>query len=129
MGRIIAYVELQNPFDPKCKFRFDALVDTGGAYLTLPLAWKERCGTLQSVEEVEVEVASQERVKGEVAGPVRMRIEGFRAIHTEVLFLEMRPEVDKEYEPLLGYIPLEQSQAAVDMLGHRLVHVKHVDAK
>ena len=28
-----------------------------------------------------------------------------------------------------GYIILEQSQAAVDMLGHRLVHVKKSDLK
>ena len=36
---------------------------------------------------------------------------------------------DGIYEPLVGYIVLEQSQAAVDMLGHRLVHVKKVDLK
>ena len=33
------------------------------------------------------------------------------------------------FEPLLGYIVLEQSQAAVDMLGHRLVKVKYLDLK
>ncbi len=27
------------------------------------------------------------------------------------------------------YIALEQAGAAVDMLGHRLIHVKHVDLK
>ena len=32
-------------------------------------------------------------------------------------------------EPLIGYIPLEQAQAAVDMLGHRLIKVSHVDLK
>ena len=36
---------------------------------------------------------------------------------------------DGIYEPFVGYIVLEQSQAAVDMLGHRLVHVKKVDLK
>ena len=40
----------------------------------------------------------------------------------------MTPE-DGIYEPLLGYIVLEQSQAAVDMLGHRLIHVKYADLK
>ena len=34
-----------------------------------------------------------------------------------------------EYEPLIGYIILEQSQIAVDMLGHRLLHAKKVDLK
>lgn len=33
------------------------------------------------------------------------------------------------YEPLLGYIVLEQCQAAVDMLGQRLLHVKKTDLK
>ncbi len=36
---------------------------------------------------------------------------------------------DGFYEPLLGYLILEQSGAAVDVLGHRLVHVKHMDLK
>jgi len=33
------------------------------------------------------------------------------------------------YEPLLGYIILEQSRAAIDMVGHRLVQVKYMDLK
>jgi hypothetical protein len=36
---------------------------------------------------------------------------------------------DGVYEPLLGYIVLEQSAAAVDILGHRLIHVKRMDLK
>jgi hypothetical protein len=44
------------------------------------------------------------------------------------MFVEMQPE-DGIYEPLLGYLILEQSQAAVDMVGHRLMHVKHTDLK
>jgi hypothetical protein len=40
----------------------------------------------------------------------------------------MSPE-DGIYEPLIGYIVLEQCQAAVDMLGHRLIHVKRMDLK
>lgn len=40
----------------------------------------------------------------------------------------MEPE-DGIFETLIGYLVLEQSQAAVDMLGHRLLHVKHLDLK
>jgi hypothetical protein len=40
----------------------------------------------------------------------------------------MQPQ-DGGYEPLVGYIVLEQSRAAVDMVGHRLVPVKHFDLK
>ena len=47
---------------------------------------------------------------------------------TEVVFLDMQPG-DGRYEPLIGYIPLEQSQALVDMTGHRLVHTLRVDLK
>jgi hypothetical protein len=47
---------------------------------------------------------------------------------TEVLFIDRQPE-DGAYEPLIGYIPLEQAQAAVDRVGHRLVKVSRVDLK
>jgi hypothetical protein len=36
---------------------------------------------------------------------------------------------DGDYEPLIGYIVLEQSLAGVDMIGHRLVPIKHMDLK
>ena len=32
-------------------------------------------------------------------------------------------------DPLIGYIPLEQAQAVVDLAGHRLAKVDHVDLK
>lgn len=96
--------------------------------MVLPSAWKDRLGELGSNTEVEVETATQERFTAEVCGPVRIQIEGFRPIYNEVAFVEMKPS-DGEYEPLIGYIVLGQSQAAVDMLGHRLVQVKHMDLK
>jgi hypothetical protein len=60
--------------------------------------------------------------------PVKIQIEGFDTIFNEVAFMDMRTG-DGGYEPSLGYIILEQSRAAVDMVGHRLVLVKHVDLK
>jgi hypothetical protein len=59
---------------------------------------------------------------------VRIQIEGFRPIYNEVLFVDVIPE-SGEYEPLIGYVILEQSQAAVDMPGHPLMPVKSVDLK
>ncbi len=47
---------------------------------------------------------------------------------SEVAFLDMHPS-DGTYEPLLGYIALEQAGIAVDMLGHRLVKAKPLDLK
>ena len=128
MGRIVASVKIENATDPAKGFRCDALVDTGASLLVLPDAWKERLPGLQMIRTVEVETATQARVQGEIHGPVRIQIEGFPPVFGEVLFLEMAPE-NGDYEPRIGYIVLEQSQAAVDMLGHRLIHVRHLDLK
>jgi predicted aspartyl protease len=128
VGRIVASVSIQSYSAPDRRIRCDALVDTGASHMTLPSAWRERLGELQEASTVEVQVADQKTVRGLVCGPLRLQIEGFRPVSTEVVFVEMEPE-DGEYEPLIGYIPLEQSQAAVDILGHRLVRVKHLDLK
>ncbi len=128
MGRIAASVTIDNISKPDKSIRCDALVDTGASHMVLPTAWKERLGELREIGTVDLETATQKTVQGAVCGPVQLQIEGFRPIFTEVLFVDMEPENGK-YEPLIGYIVLEQSQAAVDMMGHRLVHVKRLDLK
>ena len=130
MGRIITSVTVSSypPDGTVQPLRLDALVDTGASYLTLPTAWKERLGKFGRVQEVELETATQESVIGELCGPVEIEVEGFRPTYGEVLFIEMTP-VDGLYEPLLGHLPLQSCQAAVDMLGHRLLHVKRMDLK
>ena len=128
MGRIVASVKIENTSDASKTLRCDALVDTGASFMVLPTAWKDRLGSLEAIREIEVETATQETVPREVCGPVRIQIEGFKPIFGEVLFVEMRP-ANGDYEPLIGYITLEQSQAGVDMLGHRLVPIKHMDLK
>jgi len=129
MGRIVAQVKLTNFSDAAKTLSVSALVDTGAAYITLPSAWRESLGQIEQLAEVEVEMADPSVKKGAVCGPVRAKIGEFRPIMAEVLFLEMQPKEDGEYEPILGYIALEQAGAAVDMLGHRLIHVKRVDLK
>ncbi len=128
MGRIVAPVVVDNALHPGKELHCDALVDTGMSGLVLPKAWKRRLGSLPMVQTVEMKTADQRVVEGEVYGPVKIRIEGFRTIFNEVIFLEMEPK-NGGYEPSIGYIILEQSQAAVDMVGHRLVAVKHLDLK
>ena len=128
MGRIIVEARIENGIDPSCRIHCDALVDTGAAYLTLPKAWQARLGQLTLLDTVVVETATQSVVSGDICGPVLLRLEHFRPVLTEVLFIEMEP-ADGQYEPLIGYIPLEQAQAAVDLLGHRLVKVSRVDLK
>ncbi len=128
MGRIWASVSIDNLIDPDKNIRCDALVDTGASHMVLPTAWRDRLGELRELATIEVETASQDRVKAKVCAPVQIQIEGFRPIVTEVLFIDMKPR-DGKYIPLIGYIVLEQSQAAVDMLGHGLLRVEALDLR
>ena len=63
-----------------------------------------------------------------MCGPATIQIEGFDTIVGEVVFLDV-DAADEGYEPLLGYIVLEQSQAAIDMARHQLIKVRHLDLK
>ena len=80
MGRIVSSVTINNVSDPSKNIRCDALVDTGESYMVLPNSWKDRLGNLESSQEVDLETAIQDIVKGEVCGPVKIQIEGFRPI-------------------------------------------------
>lgn len=129
MGKILAPVTIQNMQDPTQSLRVNAFVDTAAAYLTLPTSWKSRLGNLRRFRTVRIQLADQSHGSAEIYGPVSLRIDGFEEISTEVLFLDMDPDHDGTYEALLGYIPLEQANASVDMVGHRLVALKYVDVK
>jgi predicted aspartyl protease len=128
MGRIVTSVAIANAADPACSLRCDALVDTGAYCLTLPASWKERLGTLPMSRQVAIELADRTMTRGEVCGPVRIQITGFDPIAGEVLFLDDDGGA-RAIEPLVGYITLEQSGAAVDMLGHRLLRLPALDLK
>ena len=128
MRRIITHLKIENASDASRNINCDALVDTGAAPIVLPTAWRERLGELISLRKVEVELGNQNTEEAEICGPVKANIEGFPPIFTEVLFIEMKANKGF-YEPLIGYIPLEQSGAAVDVLGRRLIPVRTVDLK
>lgn len=128
MGRIISSVSVSNYLEPDKTIRCDALVDTGASHMILPKAWKERLGKLARCRTIKIETADQRESEAEICGPVEVELEGFRPVSTEVMFMDMKP-ADGNYEPLIGYLVLEACPAAVDMLGHRLVPVKHLDAK
>jgi hypothetical protein len=128
MGRIVTNIAIKNLRQPETTLTCNALVDTGAAYLVLPAAWRQQLGPLDTVRTIECETATQQTVPADVRGPVEIRLDGFAPIYGEVLFLEMHP-ADGQYEPRVGYIVLEQAQAAVDMLGHRLVHARKTDLK
>lgn len=128
MGRMLASVKIANATKQECHLVCDALVDTGAGPMVLPLAWKDRLSAFDLERDVQLQTAAQKVVSGLLCGPARVQIESFNPIHTDVLFIEMARR-NGEYEPLLGYIPLEQASVAVDMPGHRLVHVKLMDLK
>ncbi len=75
-----------------------------------------------------MQTADQRVMSAEVCGPVIIHIDGFDVVSGEVMFLDMESDSDS-YEPLLGYIVLEQSRAAVDLERHRLVPVRALDLK
>ena len=128
VGEVYADIIVQNALKPEKQLQFRALVDTGAANLTLPSAWRAQLGDL-FYESLELETATQAKVKGDICGPVRITIDQFRPISSEVVFIDMEPGKDGGYEPLLGFIPLEQTGLAVDMLRHKLVKLKYMPLK
>jgi len=90
MGRIVISVSVQNLSNPEQRIRCDALVATGASHLVLPSAWRGRLGDLEELDTVELELANQQSIKGAICGPVRIQIEGFRALYNEVLFADTR---------------------------------------
>jgi len=66
MGRIVTSLTVANAVESDREIRCDALVDTGTTGLLLPMAWKDRLGSLTSIRTVEMETADQRVVLGEV---------------------------------------------------------------
>ncbi|MEQ1607253.1 MAG: retropepsin-like aspartic protease [Pyrinomonadaceae bacterium] len=124
MGKIVVDVVVSNLSESGQIATFEALVDTGATFLTLPSAWKADLGDVEVLEDVELELASGEVVEGEICGPVKIKIGDFRQIAGEVLFIDMDAGSDGKYEPLIGYLPLEAIPVGIDMLNHRLFRVK-----
>ena len=124
MGEVVVQVTVTNGRDPTRRKQFDALVDTGAYGLILPLAWKAELGDLETVDTIDLETADQRVVEADIHGPVWIRIDGFRRINNEVIFVEMEPG-PQGYQPLVGYTVLEMSNVVVDMTSHRLVARRH----
>ena len=125
MGRIIAQTKVTNLSDESKSVHCGMFVDTGAAALILPAAWQSRLGSFPREDGVELVLDNGEVVRGAACAPVEIEIERFRPVVNEAVFVE----TEGEEEPLLGYVILEQAQAAVDMLGHRLVPVRYLDMK
>ena len=96
--------------------------------MILPTAWRPRLGEIATIRKVPCETATQEIVEAEVCGPVRIQMEGFPPIYSEAIFIDMQPS-DGVFDPLIGHLVLQQSQAGIDMVTHPLFHFKAVDLK
>ena len=116
------------PFDSK-SIDCGLFVDTCAGALILPASWKERLGDFQYTEPVELQRVNGDVVRGDACWPVAIRIEGFRPVANEVIFIAGEDNEGEAQEPSLGYVILEQALAAVDMLGHRLVPIPYIDMK
>ena len=113
MDRIIAQTTITNRLDGDKSIQCGRLVDTGADALILPRSWKDRLGNFLRSEPVQLMLANQEVIRGEACAPVEIKIDGFRPIWNEVVFTDFEG----------------QTQASVDLLGHRLVPVQSIDMK
>ncbi len=129
MGRIIVAVDVENISQSRQKIKLEALVDTGASHLVLPRAWREKFGNFETEETIKLQIATQRVVSGTVCGPVKIKVEGFRTIHSEILFIDMKADKEGSYKPLLGYIVLEQCGAVIDMQKHCLLPVQYMDLR
>src|SRR5262249_46788316 len=71
-------------------------------------------------EDVDLELAARGVARGELCSPVRLEVPGLGIGYGVVLFTGMDAP-DGRYEPLLGYLALEELRVAVDLVQHRLV--------
>ena len=131
MSRIIAQTKVTNLFGEGKSIECGMFADIGASALFLPRSWRDRLGEFHRSEPVKLQLANQDVVEGEVCWPVEIEIEGFRPVSNEVVFVDTMPGsiAGEQPTPLLGYVILEQAQAAVDMLGHRLVPTPYLDLK
>ena len=75
MGRITTQVIIENFSDSSKSIRCRATVDTGASHMVLPLAWKDQLGELETIAPVQVEMADQSILRGEMCAPVKITIE------------------------------------------------------
>jgi len=127
MGRILANLTVDNIIHKKV-IHFTGLIDSGASHVVLPSAWRDKLGEIEEIRRVPLSLANQQTIMGLVCGPVKLTLEGFPPVFSEVIFVDMEKDAGG-YEPIIGYILLEQCQAAIDFLGHRVVPVKRLDLK
>ena|SRR5581483_10313469 len=123
MGTVHANVTIRSFSDRSKEIRCRALVDTGATMLALLAEWRSHLGDFAVTRKVDLQIATQEYLEGEVCGPALIQIDGFREVAGEICFLNMNGNAP---EVLLGCIALEQSGAGVDPISQQLIHVPYI---
>lgn len=129
MGEVIVELTVENRLEADRRIVCKAMVDTGAYGLILPTAWKARLGDLPDLTVIDLEMADQRIAPAEIRGPVRVQLDGFRRVNTEVIFVDMAPRRDGAYEPLVGSTVLELANVVIDMRRHCLVARKYYNLK
>ena len=129
MGEVYVDLTVENRLEPGISVSCRAMVDTGAFGLILPNAWKARLGHLPGLTTVDLEMADQRVATAEIRGPVRVQLDGFRRVNSEVILVDMAPRGDGSYEPLIGYTVLELANVVIDMRRHCLVAKKYYELK
>jgi len=129
MGEIVVDLTVENLLEPLRRITCKATVDAGAYGLILPKAWKSRLGDLPDLTVVDLEGADRRVVTAEIGGPVRVPLEGFRRIATEVVFVEMPPLSDGTYRPVVGATVLALANVEVDLQRHRLITKRYYKLK
>jgi hypothetical protein len=128
LERIIVSVKIENVRDASKSVICEAVVDTNASLMVLPASWKARLGELESTRIVKSRMPGEKKTELEVSGPVRIQIDGFRPIFSEVSFVEAKADYE-EQTPQIGHLVLAQSQARIDVPRNRLIPTKHMDLK
>ena len=121
MGEIVVDLTVENLVEPSRQITCRATVDAAAYGLILPKAWKPRLGVLPDLTEVDVDLLGGRVVAVEIGGPVRVQLDGFRRMTTEVVFVDMTPLSDGTYLPIVGATVLALANVEIDVQGCRLV--------
>jgi len=121
-------VRIESALNEEEWVEFEARVDTSATWLTLPKGWRNKFESLPLGREVNFRRSDGLIITGEVCGPVKIMLEGFRTSFGEVNFVDL-DTAEGSGVPLIGSLQLESSQALLDRKNNRLIPMKSYPLK
>jgi hypothetical protein len=116
---IFCTIKVESSIDENETIEFEAMVDTSATWLTLPAEWRQKFNSLGPGREANFWRPDKPIIVGEVCGPVKILIEGFKPSFGEVMFVDLEPR-EGILRPLVGSLQLESSMALLDRVNRRL---------